>query len=99
MTDTIELVRYRLKQGSITADWLKANEKINEWVKRQPGFRFRSLSETADGEWVDMVYWASPETAQAAAALAMDAVGDVFGYVDEESMIMSHSHAHIMLQG
>jgi hypothetical protein len=50
MSDTIELVRFRLKQDKTTADWLKANEKINDWIKVQPGFRFRSLSETADGE-------------------------------------------------
>ena len=66
MSDTIELVRFRLQAGKTAAEWLKANEKINEWVKAQPGFRFRSLSETDDGEWIDMVYWESLEASRKA---------------------------------
>ncbi len=100
MSDTIELVRFRLKEGKTSADWLKANEKINDWMKAQPGFRFRSLSETDDGEWMDMVYWASLEAAAAA--------GERFGaemmsvcepLVAHDSVEVSRSKAHVMQRG
>lgn len=100
MSDTIELVRFRLKEGKTSADWLKANEKINDWMKAQPGFRFRSLSETDDGEWMDMVYWESLEAATAA--------GERFGaemmsvcepLVAHDSVVISRSKAHVMQRG
>lgn len=97
MSDTIELVRFRLQQDKTSADWLKVNEKINDWIKLQPGFRFRSLSETEDGEWLDMVYWESLDAAKTA--------GEKFGkeigpscepLIDMASVIVSHSKAHVM---
>ncbi|MDD2700928.1 MAG: hypothetical protein PHH36_06775 [Sideroxydans sp.] len=100
MSDTIELVRFRLQQGKTSAEWLKANEKLNDWVKQQPGFRFRSVSETDDGEWIDMVYWESLEAAKTA--------GEKFGpemgatceqLIDMSSVVMSHSKAHVMQRG
>jgi hypothetical protein len=39
MSDTITLVRLRLQEGKTSAEWLRVNEKINEWVTRQPGCR------------------------------------------------------------
>lgn len=71
MSETIDLVRFRFKQDKTAADRLKANENINEWAKRQPGFRFRSVSETEDGEWLDMTCWGNPQAArQGKSALA-----------------------------
>lgn len=100
MSDTIELVRFRLQPGLTSADWLKANEKINDWMKAQPGFRFRSVSETDDGEWWDLVYWDNLEAAEAA--------GQKFGaemmpvcapLVAPDSVVISRSIAHVMQQG
>lgn len=100
MSDTIELVRFRLSEGKTAAEWLKENEKLNTWVAQQPGFRFRSVSETDDGEWIDMVYWESLEAAKAA--------GEKFGaemgatceqMIDMASVVVSHSKAHVMQRG
>jgi hypothetical protein len=100
MSDTIELVRFRLKQDKTAADWLKANEKINDWIKVQPGFRFRSLSETDDGEWIDMVYWESLEAAKASGAKFGDEVGPACEpLIDMTSVVVSHSKAHMMQRG
>jgi len=100
MSDTIELVRFRLKQGKTAADWLKANEKINEWMKAQPGFRFRSLSETEDGEWLDMVYWENLKAAKAAGAKFHAEVGAVCEpLIDPGSIVVSRSKVHVMQQG
>ncbi|HEY5993349.1 MAG TPA: hypothetical protein VIU46_01995 [Gallionellaceae bacterium] len=100
MSDTIELVRFRLNQGKTAADWLKANEKINDWMKAQPGFRFRSVSETADGEWWDLVYWESLEAAHAAGEKFMPAMGTVCApLVAPGSVVVTRSKAHVMQQG
>ena len=100
MSDTIELVRFRLKQDKTAADWLKANEKINDWIKVQPGFRFRSLSETDDGEWIDMVYWENLEAAKAAGAKFHDEIGPhCEPLIEVGSIVVSHSKAHVMQQG
>lgn len=100
MSDTIELVRFRLQPGKSSAEWLAANEKINEWLARQSGFRFHSLSETEDGEWWDLVYWASAEAAQVAGEKFMDEVGATcMPLVDGDSVVMSRSRAHVMQRG
>jgi len=100
MSDTIELVRFRLKNDKTAADWLMANEKINDWIKKQPGFRFRSLSETDDGEWIDMVYWESLEAAKASGAKFGEEIGPACEpLIDMTSVIVSHSKAHVMQRG
>jgi len=100
MSDTIELVRFRLQPGKTSAEWLKANEKINDWMKSQPGFRFRSLSETDDGEWLDVVYWENLETAKAAdEKFAAEMMSVCEPLVAHDSVIVSHSTALVMQQG
>lgn len=100
MSDTIELVRFRLQPGKSAADWLKANEKINAWVKAQPGFRFHSVSETEEGEWWDLVYWGSMEAALAAGEKFMPELGGVImPLVEPGSVVISRSKAHVMQQG
>lgn len=100
MSDTIELVRFRLQPGKTAADWLKVNEKINDWMKAQSGFQFRSVSETEDGEWWDLVYWASMEAALAAGEKFIPELGDVIKpLVTPGSVVVSRSKAHVMQQG
>ncbi len=100
MSDTIELVRFRLQAGKTSADWLKANEKINDWIKVQPGFRFRSLSETDDGEWIDMVYWESLDAARASGAKFVEEMAPTCEpLVEAGSVVVTHSKAHVMQRG
>ncbi len=100
MSDTIELVRFRLQPGNTAADWLKINEKINDWMKVQPGFQFRSVSETEDGEWLDLVYWANMEAAVTAGGKFLRDLGDVImPLVAPGSVVISRSKAHVMQQG
>lgn len=100
MSDTIELVRFRLQRGKTSAEWLRANQQINDWIKMQPGFRFRSLSETGDGEWIDMVYWESMEAAEAAGEKFIREMGAVCEQlIDMNHFSCSHSRAHVMLRG
>jgi hypothetical protein len=100
MSDAIELVRFRLKKGKTAAEWLKANEKINDWIKVPPGFRFRSPSETDDGEWIDMVYRESQEAAKAFGAKFGDQIGPACEpLIEIGSVVVSHSKAHVVQRG
>ncbi|MDD4927611.1 MAG: hypothetical protein PHF58_14050 [Methylotenera sp.] len=100
MFETIDLVRFRLQQGKTAADWLKANEQIDAWAKRQPGFRFRSLSETADGEWIDMTYWESMAAAQAGqASFGAEMMQVCEPLVAPESVVACFSRVHVMQRG
>lgn len=98
MSDTIELVRFRLQKGKTEQEWLKANETINEWLARQPGFRFRSLSEAGDGEWIDLIHWESREAAETADNRILNEIGGAFEAIAEESIVCTHSKAHLMLR-
>ncbi len=100
MSDTITLVRFRLQEGKTAADWLKANGKINEWAKRQPGFRFRSLSETDDGEWLIITYWENPEAAAAAEkSFGKEMMDMCEPLIARDSIKVSLSRAHTMQRG
>lgn len=99
MSDTIELVRFRLKPGKTAAEWLTANEKINDWMTAQPGFRFRSLSETDDGEWMDLVYWESLAAAEAAGQkFCAEMMPVCTPLIADGSVTISRSRAHLMQQ-
>lgn len=100
MSDTITLVRLRLQKEKTLAEWLAVNEKINEWVQRQPGFRFRSLSETKDGEWLIMTYWESLEAAAAAEqSFGAEMLEICAPLIAHDSIAMSLSRAHMMQRG
>jgi hypothetical protein len=100
MSDTITLVRLRLQEGKTSAQWLKVNDKINQWVMRQPGFRFRSLSETDEGEWIIMSYWDSQDADTAAdKCFGAEMMHMCKPLIVSESIVVSRSKAHLMQQG
>lgn len=100
MSETVELVRFRLQPGKTAADWLKTNEKINAWMKGQPGFRFRSVSEAEDGEWWDLVYWESMEAALAAGEkFRSELLETIMPLVTPGSVEVKRSKAHVMQPG
>lgn len=100
MSDTITIMRFRLQDGKTTEDWMKVNEKVSEWVLRQPGFRFRSLSRTNEGEWIIMNYWTSMEDADAAEkCFRREMEGLVAPFIDMTHFDISRSHAMQMVRG
>jgi len=100
MSDTIDLVRFRLQPGKTSAEWLKANEKINDWMTRQPGFRFHSVSETDDGEWWDLVYWEDFAAAEAAGKkFEVEMMPTCAPLIAPDSVSIGRSRAHVMQQG
>lgn len=100
MSDTIVTMRFRLRPGHDREGWLKANESVSGWVRRQPGFQFRSLSETGDGEWIIIGYWASAQALDAAeASFAREMDDEMLPFVDMDSFELTRSTAHVMLPG
>ncbi len=99
MSDMTEVVCFRLRQGRSAAEWLEAAVKINAWLETQPGFRLRSLSETEDGEWIDMLCWESEEAATAASERFGDEMGSACEpMIDMASISCSRGKTHLMLR-
>lgn len=68
MTETLEVTVLRPAPGLSAADFIAANADIDDYLKRQPGFRWRRITETDDGTVIDIVAYDSREHAMAGAA-------------------------------
>lgn len=58
----------RPARGLTAADFIAANADIDDYLKRQPGFLWRRISETDDGTVVDIVAYDSTAHALAGAS-------------------------------
>jgi heme-degrading monooxygenase HmoA len=65
------------------AEFITANADINDYLKRQPGFRWRRMTQHDDGTIIDIVAWDTMADAEAGAN----------GIVTE----MNHSPVHTMI--
>jgi len=61
--DAVEVTTLRLN-GCTRAEFVDANAEVDDWLRRQPGFRSRRIAERADGEIVDILVWESVEAGQ-----------------------------------
>ncbi|MEU7925772.1 hypothetical protein [Micromonospora sp. NPDC049107] len=59
MSEALEMTTFRLVAGLTGADFVDANEDINEYLRRQPGFRWRRIMQADDGTITDIVAWDS----------------------------------------
>ena len=89
MPEAIEITTFKLVAGRTTADFVAANVDINEWLKRQPGFKSRRIAELDDGSIVDMLIWKSAADGSDAAARIMDEMGHspVHAVIDQRSVV------------
>ena len=92
MTQTLEHVTFRLVPGTEPGRFLALAQATEAVVRRQPGFVARWLSAGDDGTWHDLVLWASPEAAQAAAqaVMAEPAFAPFAEAIDMASLEMRH---------
>lgn len=64
---TIEWAPFRLRYGVDEDALLNASRQLqDEFLARQEGFIRRELIRGADGSYVDLVWWHSPDAARAA---------------------------------
>ena len=59
-TEGIEITTFKIK-GCTLVEFIKANASIDEWLKKQSGFKSRRIAEKEDGTVVDMLIWDSVE--------------------------------------
>ena len=96
MTETLEIVTFRLKPGT-EAGFVANNKIMTDWLARQPGFLSRHLGRREDGSWVDVVRWLSLEQAQAAADRMMAEIGDSEAVQAIAPASVAMSHAEVAL--
>lgn len=66
MSNVVEIVNFKLAAGYTIHDFLKSNEKMDLFLKEQDGVLYRSLCESDDGGFVDIVYWDNIDNAKKA---------------------------------
>ncbi|WP_408010010.1 hypothetical protein ACJROX_06880 [Pseudalkalibacillus sp. A8] len=92
--NTLELVRFQLKDGINREQLVKTAGEINPVLKEQfSGFEARMLLQDANGPgWVDLVYWSDMESALQAAELfpALEAVQPFLAMLKSEGITMLH---------
>jgi hypothetical protein len=88
----LEVVSFRLTQGTTDAAFLAAARATEAPLRRQPGFLSRQLTRTEDGIWTDHFTWASlPQALSAAEAMmAEPAFGPFVTLIDAASIQMRH---------
>ena len=92
----LELVVFKLKDGTSREAFLATVGAVSDWAATQPGFVSRDLSYDASGDrWIDVVYWRSLAAAEAAAAVAESSpsCAGMFELIDLESMLMIHGQS------
>lgn len=91
MPRTLEIVRFHLAAGVDSADFLRHAARVDALLDATPGFLRRDLAEGDDG-WTDIVHWATPEDAHAAAASlpAHPEAADFMAAIDPSGLRMEH---------
>ena len=99
MQSVMEVVSFKLVEGSSDQDFIEANDTLNSWVKQQPGFESRKLIKQQDGSWLDVVQWTSLEQAQSAGEKFMAELGDsqCMAMINPETVSMGHHDLMIQI--
>jgi Antibiotic biosynthesis monooxygenase len=90
---TLELVVFKLKEGTTREEFLATDAAASGWMRQQPGFISHELSYAAESDrWIEIARWESLEEAEAAAGAAMssDSCAPMFALIDMESALMLH---------
>ena len=88
MTEVLEITTLRLAHGLSAADFIDANTDINNYLRRQPGFRWRRIVQRGDDTIVDIVAYDDIVRARAGAAGITGEMGDspVHGTIDHSTV-------------
>ena len=89
MKNALEIVTYKIKDGVMLPEFLKASAELEEgFAKKQEGFLSRTFAKAEGNEWIDVIRWQS--MADAEAAMESPACAPMFGMIDEPSVKMMH---------
>lgn len=89
----IEIVSFRVLDGTSQRDFLAAAAGTDAALRLQPGFVSRKLLQSPDGTWIDLVEWKDLPKAQAAAQAMMEepSFRPFMAMIDPATVKMSHS--------
>lgn len=89
----IETVIYQTNPGVNDKEHLKKAVAISPILEKFPGFISRQFSKTADGKWIDIIYWRDLSSAQQAAeeVKTIPECQVFFAEMDEKTMRFMHS--------
>lgn len=95
MNSTIELVSFNVTSEQGAETLLRLAPTMNEFLKQQPGFYYRTLLKDTNGEFLEIVHWESEEKAKAASDKMMQQpwAGDLMSLVEEGSLNMRYAPA------
>lgn len=99
MIKTVEAVTYKLVVGTVPSAFVAANEKVNAWMQKQPGFLKRELAQLEDDSWLDVAHWKSATEAKQAGERFMAELGDCacMAMIDPASTKMQHGELHLAI--
>jgi len=66
MSNVVEIVNFTLAEGFTSQDMMSFNESMNDFLNAQDGLIYRSLCETEQHSYIDIVYWQTMEFAKLA---------------------------------
>ena len=98
MSTTLEIAEFETVAGTTEEAVLAAARQAGAFLARQPGFRGRQLARRPEGDWVDIVEWASPEAAEAAAQ-AFPTAPEAAAFMGVIARVSRMSHAGTFLTG
>lgn len=88
----IEMVLWEFKEGVSVEEGKASVQKLNAFVRQQPGFISRKTALSKDGKFLDVVLWTDLESAQTASEKAMqnEMTTTIFSTMDQEGMLFQH---------
>jgi heme-degrading monooxygenase HmoA len=88
----IDLVLFRTLPGVTDEQNLKVAEDLQPVIQQQPGYLKLELYKSAEGEWVEVVYWESSEAARAGneRVMASPEMGATYQVLDPETVLVMH---------
>ena len=87
MREVLEVTSFKLA-GFSGAQFVAANDEIDDYLRRQPGFRWRRIAQHADGTVIDIVAWDTMANAEASASGIMTEMGHsaVHTMIDQQTV-------------
>jgi hypothetical protein len=55
----LEMTTFKLEKGKTYQDFIAANTDVDNWLKKQPGFKSRHIAQKPDGTIIDALIWNS----------------------------------------
>jgi antibiotic biosynthesis monooxygenase (ABM) superfamily enzyme len=100
MDGQFEIVIYRLKPDVDRNRFLEISTQATEWLRGRPGYLGRELLEDDNGQWVDLVRWATMDDALAAASAFMEVpeAAAFMDVVEPESITMLHPRSVVIYE-